>query len=284
MLTTPQGQEIADKIAIEVAANVGHRLRKALNRVDRPREKGVLFPAELGHPCQRKSWYDFNYDSATMKPVEPLGPGAKMKFAYGDLVESLIVPLAQATGHQVDGVNQKVEWSVTGQDAVVRGRIDLVIDDHVVDVKSMAARSFDRWSLDGIKADSFGYSAQVEAYRYGISSDKPAYILAIDKEGGKMKLVAAEQPDVQALAGMKVLVSTMPESSFSGFTGHLKAVPDGKSGNMKLGVACSYCKYKEECWSKSNGGKGLRRFKYSYGPVWLTEVYREPLVEETTGR
>jgi hypothetical protein len=58
------------------------------------------------------------------------------------------------------------------------------------------------------------------------------------------------------------------------------AVPEGKSGNLKLGVACSYCPFKDECWKDSNGGKGLRKFFYSRGPVWLTNVAREPKVNE----
>jgi hypothetical protein len=50
--------------------------------------------------------------------------------------------------------------------------------------------------------------------------------------------------------------------------------PDGKSGNMKLGVGCSYCAYKHECWSS------LRTFIYSNGPRYLTYVAREPDVME----
>ncbi len=53
-------------------------------------------------------------------------------------------------------------------------------------------------------------------------------------------------------------------------------VPDGKSGNMKLGTKCSYCKYKNECHPD------LRTFLYSGGPRFLTEVVNEPKVLEVT--
>jgi hypothetical protein len=60
-----------------------------------------------------------------------------------------------------------------------------------------------------------------------------------------------------------------------------EGIPDGKSGNMKLGVNCSYCAFKAPCWADANDGEGLRLFIYSTGPRWLTEVEREPDVPES---
>ena len=57
-------------------------------------------------------------------------------------------------------------------------------------------------------------------------------------------------------------------------------VPEGKSGNMKLGMNCSYCAHKFECWKDANDGKGLRTFIYYGGPVYLTHTEREPQVPE----
>ena len=53
-------------------------------------------------------------------------------------------------------------------------------------------------------------------------------------------------------------------------------IPDGKSGNMKLSVPCSYCSFKEHCWPE------LRTFIYSNGPRYLTKVVRTPDVYEAT--
>ena len=50
--------------------------------------------------------------------------------------------------------------------------------------------------------------------------------------------------------------------------------PDGKSGNMKLDIGCSYCAYNKACWPD------LRAFAYSTGPRFLTEVVNEPKVQE----
>ena len=53
-----------------------------------------------------------------------------------------------------------------------------------------------------------------------------------------------------------------------------ETVPDGKSGNRKLAVGCSYCPYKFTCWHE------VRTFIYSSGPRYLTEVFNEPKVTE----
>ena len=52
--------------------------------------------------------------------------------------------------------------------------------------------------------------------------------------------------------------------------------PYGKSGNMKLATACSYCAFKQRCWRDANGGHGLRGYLYSHGPVWFTDITRPP--------
>ena len=43
---------------------------------------------------------------------------------------------------------------------------------------------------------------------------------------------------------------------------------------------CAYCEYKAHCWKDANGGRGLRKFIYSNGPVYLTEVNKTPKVIE----
>ena len=58
------------------------------------------------------------------------------------------------------------------------------------------------------------------------------------------------------------------------------AVPDGKSGNSKLPVGCVYCGHKRDCWSDTNQGKGLRVFQYARGKRFLTQVQKEPEVQE----
>ena len=52
-------------------------------------------------------------------------------------------------------------------------------------------------------------------------------------------------------------------------------VPDGQSGNLKLGVNCSYCSRKRACF-----GSDLRTYLYSTGPRFLVKVEKPPRVPE----
>ena len=59
-------------------------------------------------------------------------------------------------------------------------------------------------------------------------------------------------------------------------------IPEGKKGNEVLPRTCGYCPHKEQCWSDSNDGSGLRVFKYSNGYKYFTKVVSEPRVLEIT--
>ena len=60
------------------------------------------------------------------------------------------------------------------------------------------------------------------------------------------------------------------------------AVPDGKSGNMRLAVGCAFCDYRNHCWQDANNGRGIRTFQYATGKKSLVKVMSEPDVPEIT--
>ena len=89
-----------------------------------------------------------------------------------------------------------------------------------------------------------------------------------DPASGKALKDELEGKEAEVDKTKKIVTSTTkPERGFSD-------VPDGKSGNLKLGVGCSYCAYKHHCWPD------LRTFIYSTGPRFLTRVTRLPNVPE----
>ncbi|MCH7925728.1 MAG: hypothetical protein IIC51_09360, partial [Planctomycetes bacterium] len=47
---------------------------------------------------------------------------------------------------------------------------------------------------------------------------------------------------------------------------------------MKLPIGCSYCPFKQDCYSDANDGKGLRTFLYFRGPTDFAVVKKEPNV------
>ena len=250
----------------------GQRLADHVSRrLGQSRNKPTLRLSNIGTPCRRKLWYSIN------KPdlAEPLPPAARFKFLFGDILEELLLFLAKEAGHTVEG--QQDELNING----VKGHRDAVIDGRVVDCKSASTYSFKKFATNGLRGDDpFGYIDQLGAYLYAAQEDPAvkerdvASFLVVDKTLGNIVLdtYTLNEVDYSSRVGeLKEMVTkeTPPDRAY-------EPVPEGKSGNKKLCTACSYCDYKRECWT------GLRTFVYSGGPVFLTEVAKEPKVLEAT--
>lgn len=225
--------------------------------------------SNVGKPCERQLWYDINAKSE----AQPLPPEAFMKFLYGDLTELLLLYLCEVSGHDVQGTQDTQE--IEG----IKGHRDAVIDGTVTDVKSASAYSFKKFQEHRLEEDdAFGYVDQLQSYLHaGQSDDKVrdkdrAAFLVLDKVLGHICLDIHEKNNVSypAIYRHKKEVVNSPEIPPRGF----EPTPDGKSGNQKLGVQCSYCDFKYLCHPD------LRTFIYSSGPTFLTQVEREPNVPE----
>ena len=81
-------------------------------------ERGTLRMSSIGQPCERKLWYSVN----AYKEGEPLRPETRIKFLYGDILEDLLLSLAVAAGHTVQG--HQDELTIAG----IKGHRDAVID------------------------------------------------------------------------------------------------------------------------------------------------------------
>lgn len=199
-----------------------------------------------------------------------------VKFLYGHLIEEMLLFLTKAAGHEVTDEQKKCE--VNG----ITGSMDCKIDGIVTDVKSVSTYGFRKFK-DGSLAydDPFGYIGQIKGYAYAEGATKFGW-LAMDKQNGHLTYLMYDSEDTQApvhdLIGydikeridhVKKLVEqpTPPGVCY-------EPIADGKSGNQKLAVGCSYCAYKKECWPS------VRAFAYSTGPRYLVEVHNEPKVQE----
>lgn len=261
-----KGGEISDELVSSFAETLAGIVRDRMT----PREHGsYLRPSNIGEACDRKLWYSIRHPEI----AEPLSPETKLKFLIGDIHEAVLLFLAEASGHEVKGKQDTV--SLGG----VSGSRDGVIDGVLVDVKSASSRSFDKF-VDGLdpSTDAFGYLKQLNFYLEASQDDdivtdkEHAAFLASDKTLGKIVLDVHKREHIdfdRVIAEKRDMLASdrVPRRGYS-------SVPEGKSGNQKLGVACSYCPFKHPCWP------GLRTFIYSYGPVYLTEVVREPRVFE----
>ena len=199
-----------------------------------------------------------------------------VKFLYGHLIEEMLLFLTKAAGHEVTYEQKKCE--VNG----ITGSMDCKIDGIVTDVKSVSTYGFRKFK-DGSLAydDPFGYIGQIKGYAYAEGATKFGW-LAMDKQNGHLTYLLYDSEDTQApvhdlisydikerIDHVKKLVEqpTPPDVCY-------EPIADGKSGNRKLAVGCSYCAYKKECWPS------VRAFAYSTGPRYLIEVHNEPKVQE----
>lgn len=257
----------------ELCDKYGAMFSKLLQeRMKREERKGTLRMSNAGKPCERQLYYEVNSPGEG----EQYSYDLYAKFFFGDMIELFLLFLSEAAGHRVEGTQDTQE--IEG----ILGHRDAVIDGMVVDAKSASSFAFKKFA-NGTLAndDAFGYIDQLGGYVYSGKDDpvvthkEDGAFLVMDKVLGKICLDRHNYKGKDYSAFMKykkgiVNGPTLPERSF-------EPVPEGASGNKKLGVNCSYCSFKEKCHP------GLRTFAYSYGPVYLTTVAREPKVPEIKG-
>ncbi len=207
---------------------------------------------------------------------EDLTPNTYVKFLYGHLIEELLLFLTRAAGHEVTDEQKKCE--VNG----IKGSMDCRIDGVVTDVKSTSTFGFKKFK-EGTLAydDPFGYVAQIKGYAHSEGETKFGW-LAMDKQNGHLTYLLYDTEDTQApihdlisydirdrIEHIKKMVEQEEPPAVC-----YEPIADGKSGNQKLAVGCSYCSYKKEGWPS------VRGFAYSSGPRYLVEVHNEPKVQE----
>ncbi len=278
--------EIKDEAINALASSIASTVKDRLTPRTGARKDKVLWMSEVGAKCARQVWYKMRPET----PREPLPAHASVKFLYGDILEDLLLFLAEQAGHTVTD-RQKVCEIVLPNGWKIRGRMDAKIDDILVDVKSASTFSFVKFEMGNLKDDDpFGYVDQLSLYNKadGTKSDTYTGFFVIDKTLGHITIdVYKYEGDVEygksiqpkSIEDLVQLTNLLEQDKEPN---RLDPVPDGKSGNMKLCTNCSYCDFKEHCWKDANGGIGLRTFAYSGKPVFLVEVKKEPRVAETT--
>lgn len=245
-------------------------LRLITNRVvDTTERTPRLSMSNIGKPCERQVWLSIN----KAELAEPLKPEVRMKFLYGDMIEELLLFLAEAAGHTVTGIQDRVDLEG------IYGNRDCIIDGVLVDVKSASTYSFNKFKNGQLATDDpFGYIGQIQTYLEGSQNDpllldkNRCAFLVMDKTLGHICLdIHNKVPfDVKEITRNKVRMVESAEVPNRAF----EPEPDGKSGNMKLPMQCGYCNMKFACHPD------IRVFLYSNGPRYLTKVEKLPDVYE----
>ena len=249
---TPQA---VSEFAVALAARIASKVKDS-------QYVPALRLSNIGTPCDRKLWYGIRHPEL----AEALPPAARIKFLFGDILEELLLFLARQSGHTVTDEQKEVE--ING----VKGHIDGKIDGETADCKSASSYSFNKFA-DGLKEeeDSFGYLKQLGNYCYA-EKEPRGHFLVIDKTLGKICLDTHDTPDIDydKIVDDKREMLSKDAPPARGYVD----IAEGKAGNKKLGVVCSYCQFKEACWP------GLRMVQYVKGPVFFTTIVKEPKVKE----
>ena len=248
-------------------------IKQSILEWSNPSERNKSFTlrmSNIGRPL-RQLWYDSRAGESNHVPSAP----DQIKFLYGHILEEIVLMLARAAGHTV--TDQQKDAEVEG----IQGHMDAKIDGEVVDVKTASRFAFVKFQNGNLlNDDPFGYLAQLAGYEASEGTSAGGF-LVINKESGQLCLYRPddlEKPNVtEKIKYIKeaLSVDSLPYRCYA-------PVPDGKSGNMKLPKNCTFCPYKFECNADANNGEGLRVFKYSSGPAYLTRVVSVPRVEEIT--
>jgi hypothetical protein len=233
------------------------------------RDSKVLYFSEVGDPCSRRLWYKYNQPDA----ASDLDGRTLLKFFYGDMLEELVLNVAEDAGHTVERKQEKVVYDI-GDGWVVRGRIDAIIDNVCVDVKSVTKYSEMKFA-DGLVDDPFGYYQQLNGYATALNFDTAGFV-TIQKELGHVNYYPIEVNKMafkmQAEHSAEIAGMDSPDT-----LKRFDPVPASKtSPNTKLCTSCSYCAYKKECFPS------VRTFMYASGPEFLVDVVKEPNVMEVT--
>lgn len=182
-----------------------------------------------------------------------------------------MLTLAKAAGHDVQG--EQDEITLDG----ITGHRDAVIDGCIVDVKSSTGLGFEKFKNGALgQNDLFGYLDQLDGYVVG-SYDDPlvttkdrGYILAVDKELGHIctyEHFVRERSIKERIRTYKDIVSLREPPPCT-----CETVPDGGSGNIRLGTRASYSPFKHYCFPN------LRTCIYSGGrPVFFSKVVKWPV-------
>jgi len=271
-VTSEQMADYGMNVVKHISGTVEGREQSDVPRV----EEKKIYATELGESCLRKLWFKYNGYAGV-----PLTPATINKFLYGNILEENLLFLAKVAGHSVTEEQAPVKTKVKGTEWIISGRIDAIIDGHIVDVKSCSSFAFQKYgTILRHEDDAFGYNWQLSYYCHQMPGDsiyEVPYFLMQDKQNGGLKLVESTQVTNSNVLNkaQEITVNTtllVPPN----VPNHLEDVPFQKSGNMQLPMKCGYCEFKHHCRPK------VRTFISLRGPVYLTEVKREPKMPEVT--
>ena len=249
--------------------------RKALKKhFTRKKEDFRLRMSNVGKPlCQLQM---------QAKGVEPEKPSHDfiVRMIIGDMLEALVIVLLKAAKIEVKSQHQKVSLGVG--DRQIEGEYDIELDDGIYDIKSVSPFSFTTKfnadnGYDKIKqSDSFGYISQ--GHGYGMAANKPFKgWIAINKTTGEIVFTDSKHTDEEKKEVYSKIYNTsvalLDEKPFERcFTDVEEVYYSKPTGNRTLGIECSYCPYKHDCWDNLEFRRQLPSKGKNPKWTWYTKI------------
>ena len=200
--------------------------------------------SNIGRPsCQL--WFEKNKaDKAIPKPTTFI-----MNMMIGDIIEAIFKGFLKESNvkfKNTDRVKLKIN-----DDMNISGSYDLIIDNSVDDIKSASDWSYKHKfeSFTSLKEkDAFGYVAQLAGYAKASNSDVGGWWV-INKATGEFKYIPADIDIEEEYKKIKDNVKTVENNEFKRCFEAQDEMFYGKpTGNKILGINCSFCAFRYECW------------------------------------
>ena len=269
---------LAKNVAVHTLDMVNEKPRNVKNTKDRS-----IRMSELGEPCHRKLIFKWYHPEKGSPPfAEQPEPFMPVKFTFGDYIEELTLFLASEAGHSVSDRQKEVRLS--GHDGwYAVGHIDAIIDGVVVDVKSAADVSFNKYKRDGLteETDTFGYIWQLDAYATALGTANRAFLFT-NKHDGNIHVIDRSHVPLVPVVGMIDTIGDTTEGYLLSNTLPAKIPPKVTKYGNQLGTICSYCAFKWSCYDGNivgviKSGRPMYFDKHS-----LTEEGNKLVKENTT--
>ena len=249
--------------------------RKALEKhFTREKENFRLRMSNVGKPlCQLQM---------QAKGIEPEKPSHDfiVRMIIGDMLEALVIVLLKAANIEVKSQHKKVSLDVG--DRQIEGEYDIELDDGIYDIKRVSPFSFTTKfnadnGYDKIKqSDSFGYISQ--GHGYGMAANKPFKgWIAINKTTGEIVFTDAKHTDEEKKEVYSKIynnsIALLKEKPFERcFTDVEEVYYSKPTGNRTLGIECSYCPYKHDCWDNLEFRRQLPSKGKNPKWTWYTKI------------
>ena len=234
------------------------------------------------HFTRQKEDFRLRMSNVQAKGVEPEKPSHDfiVRMIIGDMLEALVIVLLKAAKIEVKSQHQKVSLGVG--DRQIEGEYDIELDDGIYDIKSVSPFSFTTKfnadnGYDKIKqSDSFGYISQ--GHGYGMAANKPFKgWIAINKTTGEIVFTDSKHTDEEKKEVYSKIYNTsvalLDEKPFERcFTDVEEVYYSKPTGNRTLGIECSYCPYKHDCWDNLEFRRQLPSKGKNPKWTWYTKI------------